>query len=68
MTTDASRYGRTRVTKHDARPFKPADLRRAVTEWAERGFSVRIEADGAITVTPQPVRPRDDFDLVDMRK
>lgn len=50
------------------RPFKPADLRRAVTEWAERGFSVRIEADGAITVTPQPVRPRDDFDLVDMRK
>lgn len=56
------------MTKHDARPFKPADLRRAVTEWAERGFSVRIEADGAITVTPQPVRPRDDFDLVDMRK
>lgn len=39
---------------------KPAltatELRKAVSEWAAQGFAVKIERDGAITVTPpQPV-------------
>lgn len=49
--------------------FKPADLRRAVAEWAAQGFSVRIDPDGSVIVTPpSPQPPQDPFDLVDLKR
>ena len=49
--------------------YKPAALRRAVTEWAAQGFSVRIEPDGSVLITPPTAQPsQDPFDLVDMKR
>lgn len=49
--------------------FKPADLRKSVTEWAAQGFSVRIDPDGTVTITPPAAQPpQDPFDLVDMKR
>lgn len=53
----------------EARPIMRADaLRRAVSDWAAQGFTVRVEPDGAIVVTPPQRNAGDDFDLVDMRR
>jgi len=43
---------------------KPADLRRAVSEWAGLGFVVKIAPDGAITVEP-PGERQPDAALID---
>lgn len=53
-----------------ARPmWRPADLRKAVTEWAAQGFSVTIEPDGKVHVTPPaPGGDLDDFDQVDFKR
>lgn len=54
----------------EPRPIlRPADLRRAVSEWAAQGFAVKVEPDGTITVTPpMHTPPADGFDVVDMRR
>lgn len=58
------------IAMGDQRPIlKPADLRRAVSEWAAQGFSVKVEPNGTITVTPPAhTLPADSFDIVDMRR
>lgn len=49
--------------------FRPADLRKAVSEWAAQGFVVQIAPDGSLTVTPpQQPEKRDQFDLVDFSR
>lgn len=49
--------------------MRPADIRRAVSEWAAQGFAVRVHPDGTITVTPPAPSPAvDEFDIVDMRR
>jgi hypothetical protein len=58
--------------KHEAvaRPiWRPAELRKAVTEWAAQGFSVTIDPDGSIHVSPSATKETGDpFDLVDMKR
>ncbi|MCJ8139599.1 hypothetical protein [Falsirhodobacter halotolerans] len=49
--------------------MRAADVRRAVKEWAGMGFTVVVEPDGKITVTPPSAQePKDAFDIVDMRR
>ena len=49
--------------------FRPADLRKAVTEWAAQGFTVTVTSDGSITVKPAaPATARDEIDLIDFRR
>jgi hypothetical protein len=49
--------------------WRPADLRKAVTEWAAQGFSVIIEPDGKVHVKPAtPGGDLDDFDQVDFKR
>ncbi|WP_406735875.1 hypothetical protein [Thioclava sp. GXIMD4215] len=54
--------------KHEQSVFRPADLRRAVTEWVAQGFHVRVGADGSIDVKPAEQTSKDEFDLVDMKR
>lgn len=56
--------------RHDPqKPLRPADLRKAVSEWASQGFTVQIAPDGSMTVIPpQPPAKGDPFDLVDFAK
>jgi len=57
-------------TAHDRKPLlRPADLRKAVAEWAGKGFTVQIAPDGSMTVSPpQSAAPTDPFDLVDFAR
>lgn len=49
--------------------WRPADLRKAVTEWAAQGFSVTIDPDGKIHVTPPgPEISVEPIDLVDFKR
>lgn len=53
----------------EARPvMRASDIRRAVSDWAAQGFTVRVEPDGAIVVMLPQKSGGDDFDLVDMRR
>jgi len=54
----------------EMRPImKPADIRKAVTEWASKGFRCHVLPDGSIRVEPAGAeQPKDQFDLVDMRR
>lgn len=50
-------------------PFRPSDLRRAVSEWAAQGLSVTIKPSGEIVVTPPSIKPdTDPFDAVDFTR
>ncbi|MER5172642.1 hypothetical protein [Thioclava sp. GXIMD4216] len=55
--------------KQDQSIFRPSDLRRAVSEWVTKGFSVRIGPDGMIEVKPaeQPINS-DPFDMVNLKR
>ncbi|SLN43908.1 hypothetical protein PSM7751_01995 [Pseudooceanicola marinus] len=44
--------------------MRPADMRRAVSEWVSKGCTVKIGPDGSIEVKPPQVT-MDDADLVD---
>ena len=48
--------------------FRPADLRKSVTEWVANGFTVTVTPDGEITVKPPTDTPQDAVDLIDWRK
>ena len=54
----------------ELRPImRPAELRRAVSEWAAQGFAVTVEPDGTIRVQPPvPVPATDPLDLLDLRR
>lgn len=48
--------------------MRPADIRRAVTEWASQGFAVKVDPDGTISVTPPQRHDNSDpFDQLDFR-
>lgn len=50
-------------------PLRPADLRKAVTEWAAQGFTVHIAPDGGMTVSPAHLTQKSDqFDQVDFAR
>lgn len=48
--------------------FRPADLRKSVTEWVAKGFTVTVTPEGEITVKPPTDAPQDAVDLIDWRK
>ncbi|MBU2867846.1 hypothetical protein [Pacificibacter marinus] len=49
--------------------LKPAEMRRAVTEWVSNGFSVSILPDGQVKIMPPSASIKQDaFDLVDMKQ
>lgn len=53
----------------DMSPFrKPAEMRKAVTEWVERGFAVKIAPDGTIDVRPTDGKTAEDADLIDWKR
>lgn len=58
------------MTAIPAKPiFRPADMRRAVSEWVSQGFSVEIKPNGAILVLPAAVEASgDQFDMVDFKR
>lgn len=47
---------------------KPAEIRKAVIEWVERGFAVKIAPDGTIDVRPSAEKSGDDPDLIDWKR
>lgn len=54
--------------KHDS-IMRPADLRKAVSDWAAQGFTVSIKPSGEIVVAPPAAKPIDDpFDGVDFAR
>lgn len=61
MTAPARPYDPETLAKRTL--MRPADLRRAVSEWAALGCSVEIAPDGTIKVTPG--EKREDPDLID---
>lgn len=48
--------------------LKPSDIRKMAREWLEKGFSVEIEPDGKIRITPPTEKSGNPFDAVDYRK
>ncbi|MDB6454752.1 hypothetical protein [Falsirhodobacter sp. 20TX0035] len=54
----------------ELRPImKPADIRRAVSEWAAQGLRVQVKPDGTITVEPAAMpQTGDAFDAVDFTR
>lgn len=55
---------------NDRPVLKPADLRRAVSQWVAEGCTVRIDPDGTIIVTPPGQRDDEpnQFDLIDFKR
>lgn len=55
---------------NDRPVLKPADLRRAVSQWVAEGCTVRIDPDGTITVTPPGQRDDEpnQLDLIDFNR
>lgn len=55
----------------DKRPFaRDAELRKAVSEWAMKGFAVKVKTDGELIILPAGAAPQtaDQFDLLDFKR